>query len=77
MTSFKEKESHGPVMDIAWRKRTSLMEPNHMIAARADGTISKWSSDQMWDEVENIPLNRNNQYMTCDFQSSISIFAIR
>ena len=76
MTSVKEIESHGPVMDSAWRKRTSLMEANHMIAARADGTISKWRSDQPWEEVENVPLNRSNQYMTCDFSSLNRIFAI-
>lgn len=68
ISSVKDNESHGPIMDIAWKKRTSLMEPNHMIAARADGTISKWRSDESCEEVENIPLNRSNQYMTCDFQ---------
>lgn len=72
---FKEPTEHGPIMDIAWRTRTSMMEPFNLVACRPDGTISKWSSVNP-NKTENILLNERNQFMTVDCSSVSRQFAI-
>ena len=68
MWHVKDTDSHGPIMDIAWRTRNSMMEPFHLLAARCDGSVSRWCNERS-DVLENIVLNKNNEYMTLDVSS--------
>lgn len=52
-------------MDMAWKHRNSLMEPFVLLAARPDGSVTKWSSVNP-SLLTSVTLNDKNQFMAID-----------